>query len=90
MSIRTGRESGGTVKGEGVRVTTTDSKLANGQSPMVKAYMAREFRHPVFGTGTYVTQRGKNWFYRPLMRGRADYQRAVVDAIEKAAKAISD
>lgn len=90
VSIRTGRESGGTVKGEGVRVTTGASKLPADQAPMVKAYMAREFRHPVFGTGTYVTQRGKNWFYRPLLRGRDQYQRAIVDAIEKASRAIAD
>jgi hypothetical protein len=55
----------------------------------VKAYMARQFRHPVFGHGTYVTQRGKNWFYKPLLRGRDEYQRAVVDAIEKASRAIA-
>lgn len=90
IAIRTGRESGGVVKGEGVRVSTTSSKLPEKQAAMVKAYMAKEFRHPVFGTGTYVTQRGKNWFYRPLLRGRDQYQRAVVDAIEKASKAIGN
>ena len=90
VAIRTGRESSsGVVSGEGVRVTTTASKLPAAKEPMVKAYMAREFRHPVFNTGTYVTQRGKNWFYGPLMAGREDYQRAVVKAIEEAAQAIA-
>lgn len=90
VAIRTGRESSsGVVSGEGVRVTTTGSKLSPGKAPMVKAYMAREFRHPVFGSGTYVTQRGKNWFYGPLMAGREDYQREVVKAIEAAAQAIA-
>lgn len=90
VAIRTGRESSsGVVSGEGVRVTTTGSRLAPDKEPMVKAYMAREFRHPVFGRGTYVTQRGKNWFYGPLMAGREDYQREVVRAIEAAAQAIA-
>lgn len=90
VSIRTGREAGGTVKGEGVRVSTTSSKLDGDKAPMVKAYMAREFRHPVFGRDTYVSQRGKNWFYRPLLRGRDEYQRAVVEAIQAASRAITD
>lgn len=90
VSIRTGRESGGTVKGEGVRVTTTSSKLPDDKAPMVKAYMAKQFRHPVFGQrDTYVSQRGKNWFYKPLMDGRRDYQQAVIDAIKAASDAIA-
>lgn len=91
VSIRGGRETGGTVTGEGVRVTTTSARLPDDKAPMVKAYMAREFRHPVFGQpDTYVSQRGKNWFYGPLFRGRVTYQKAVVEAIEKAARALAD
>lgn len=90
VAIRTGRESKlGVVTGEGVRVTTTGAKLPETQQPMVKAYMAREFRHPVFGSDTYVTQRGKNWFYSPLLKGRQEYQRAVVNAIEQGLKEIA-
>lgn len=90
VAIRTGRESRqGVVSGEGVRVTTTGAKLPAEQQPMVKAYMAREFRHPVFGSDTYVTQRGKNWFYGPLMQGRQQYQREVVKAIEQGLEAIA-
>lgn len=92
VSIQSGRLSTktGAVTGEGVRVTTTAKKLSDGKAPMVKAYMAREFRHPVFGTDTYVTQRGKNWFYKPLIEGREEYQRAVMEAIAKATRAIAD
>lgn len=90
VSIRTGRESSlGIVTGEGVRVSATGSKLAPERQPMVKAYMAREFRHPVFGTDRYVSQRGKNWFYGPLMEGREEYQREVVRAIEAGLEAIA-
>lgn len=90
VSIRSGREAGdGTVKGEGVRVTTTSSRLPAAKAPMVKAYMARSFRHPVFGTRRFVTQRGKNWFYRPLMAGRDEYQRVIIKAIEDASEAIA-
>jgi hypothetical protein len=90
VAIRTGRESAsGVVSGEGVRVSATGTKLPTDKQPMVKAYMAREFRHPVFGRGTYVTQRGKNWFYGPLMQGRGEYQRAIVEAIELGLEAIA-
>lgn len=89
VAIRGGREAGGTVKGEGVRVTTTGTRLPEDQQAMVKAYMARTWRHPVYGTRYWVEQEGKNWFYGPLMRGRADYQRAVVAAINDAANAVA-
>lgn len=91
VAIRTGREnSSGEVTGEGVRVTTTGSKLKATQEPMVKAYMARRFRHPVFGNKhKYVDQEGKNWFFGPLMQGREEYQREIVKAIEAAAQAIA-
>jgi hypothetical protein len=90
VSIQTGRQSrSGAVTGEGVRVTTTSTALPGDQDAMVKAYMSRSFRHPVFGRDTYVDQRGKNWFYRPLMANREEYQRAVVRAIEAAAEAIA-
>lgn len=89
VSIQGGRERGGTVKGEGVRVTTTGARLPEDQQAMVKAYMARTWRHPVYGTRYWVEQQGKNWFYGPLMARRSEYQRAVVDAIEEAAKAVA-
>lgn len=89
VAIKTGRESkDGVVKGEGVRVTTTSSGLPDEKEPMVKAYMAKQFRHPIFNTGKWHEQKGKNWFYQPLLRGRAQYQAAVVKAIESASKAI--
>lgn len=91
VSIRTGREnSAGVVTGEGVRVTTTAARLPAGKEPMVKAYMAKEFRHPVFGNKRrWVQQKGKNWFYKPLFARRAEYQKTVIDAIEQAAKEIA-
>lgn len=90
VSIRTGRESAaGLVTGEGVRITTTSARLDAEQAPMVKAYMARTFRHPVFGRRVYVDQQGKNWFYGPLMRNRREYQTAIEKAIVAAADAIA-
>ena len=91
VSIRSGRENkAGEVTGEGVRVSTTSSKLPADKAPMVKAYMAKSFRHPVFGRRVYVTQKGKDWFYRPLFAERDRYKKAIVDAIEAAVKAIDD
>jgi hypothetical protein len=90
VSIRTGREAkDGNVTGEGVRVTTTSTRLDSEKAPMVKAYMARSFRHPVFGRSVYVDQPGKDWFYGPLRAGRDEYQKAIVDAVNKAAEAIA-
>lgn len=89
VAIKSGRESkDGAVTGEGVRVSTTSSGLPEDKAPMVKAYMAKQFRHPVFGRQVRVNQRGKNWFYDPLFRGRSRYQAAIVEAIEAASKAI--
>jgi hypothetical protein len=91
VSIRSGREAAdGAVTGEGVRVSTTAARLPAGKAPMVKAYMAGSFRHPVFGGPGWATQRGKNWFYRPLRAGQPQFQQAVVEAIEAAAQAIAD
>jgi hypothetical protein len=89
VSIRGGREVGGVVKGEGVRVTTTGSRLGPDQQAMVKAYMARTWRHPVYGGRIWVEQKGKNWFYGPLMAGREEYQQAIVKAINDAAQAVA-
>lgn len=90
ISIRTGRESGGMVKGEGVRVSATTKKLPEAEAPMLKAYMAKSFRHPVFGNPkAWANQHGKNWFYAPLRAGAPAYRAAVVAAIEKASEAIA-
>ena len=90
VSIRTGREAkDGSVTGEGVRVTTTSARLDADQAPMVKAYMARTFRHPVFGRKVYVDQKGKDWFYGPLRAGRDEYKQAIADAVNKASDAIA-
>ena len=88
-SIRSGRvAASGAVTGEGVRVVASGSGLPAQQQAMVKAYMAASFRHPVFGRG-WAVQSGKNWFYRPLRAGRAQYQSAIVQAIEEASQAIA-
>jgi hypothetical protein len=91
VSIRTGREaSDGTVKGEGVRITTTATKLPDEKAPMVKAYMAREFRHPVFGTDKYVSQRGKNWFFKPILDDAPRFESAIATAVQSALDEITD
>lgn len=91
ISIRTGREAAdGAVKGEGVRVSATAKKLDAAEAPMLKAYMAKSFRHPVFGTTAFAEQHGKNWFYTPLRAGAPAYRAAIVAAIETASQAIAE
>ena len=84
VSIRSGRETAGVVKGEGVRVVTTSKKLPDEQAAMVKAYMARTFRHPIFGTRYWVEQHGKNWFFNPILRHRDEYKAVISKAIRAA------
>ena len=90
-AIRTGRVSKktGDVSGEGIRITGTAKKLPMDQKPMLYLYGRDRFRHPVFGdTDTWVNQRGKAWFYRPIATHRNSFKQAVVDVIDAAAREI--
>ncbi|MEW9874036.1 hypothetical protein [Arthrobacter sp. HS15c] len=90
-SIKTGRVSKktGDVSGEGIRIEATKKKLPAGQEPMLYLYGRDKFRHPVFGdTETWVNQRGKPWFYRPISKHRNTFKQAVVDVIDAAAREI--
>lgn len=90
-SIKTGRVSKktGDVTGEGIRVEATKKRLPAGSEPMLYLYGRDKFRHPVFGdTETWVNQRGKPWFYRPIAKQRNSFKQAVVDVIESAAREI--
>lgn len=90
-AIRTGRVSKktGDVSGEGIRITGTAKKLPADQKPMLYLYGRDKFRHPVFGnTDTWVNQRGKAWFYRPIAKHRNSFKQAVVDVIDAAAREI--
>lgn len=47
------------------------------------------WRHPVFGTGRWVTQRGDpDWFDRPIDQRRDEYRRAVEKALQSVADRI--
>lgn len=90
-SIRTGRVSKktGDVTGEGIRITAARRKLPPVKEPMLYLYGRDRFRHPVFGdTETWVNQRGKAWFYRPISQQRNIFKQAVVDVIDAAAREI--
>lgn len=90
-SIRTGRVSKktGDVTREGIRITATKKRLPAGSQPMLYLYGRDKFRHPVFGdTDTWVNQRGKPWFYRPIAKQRNSFKKAVVDVIDAAAREI--
>lgn len=90
-SVRTGRVSKktGDVSGEGIRIEATGKRLPPGSEPMLYLYGRDKFRHPVFGdTETWVNQRGKAWFYRPISKQRNTFKQAVVDVIDSAAREI--
>lgn len=90
-TIRSGRDTATGVKGEGVRVIASGSRLPDDKQAMVKAYMSKSWRHPVFGhRDRYVSQRGKDWFFRPMFAGQDRYRAAVVAAIKDAERHIAN
>lgn len=89
-TIRSGRETATGVKGEGVRVIASGSRLPDDKQAMVKAYMSKSWRHPVFGhRDRYVSQRGKDWFFRPMFAGQDRYRAAVLKALKDAEQHIA-
>lgn len=49
----------------------------------------RGWRHPVFGTGTWVVQRGQRWFEPAVLAHREEYRAAVRAAMEEMAQRIA-
>lgn len=50
---------------------------------------SRGWRHPVFGTETWVAQSGRQWFEPAVLRRKGEYRDAVLEAMEDMAKRIA-
>ena len=77
-------KSGGSVK-----ITTSGSRLPAAHSALLAAYNTRQWRHPVFGSGTFVSQAGLPYFYGAVMKaGHREMGKGIEAAIDEAVRAI--
>lgn len=85
VRVMTGRST------QGVRIVSTGSRLPANKKPMVKAYNQASFRHPLFGdTRHWYPQQGRPYFGSVIGAHRAQFQRAVQDALDEAARTIAN
>ncbi len=74
-------------KHPGIRIVSTDTKLAAGKKAMNRVYRLRNFRHPVFGSKKkWAAQHGKDFFYGPIRAREEEFRRAVHEALQEAAQ----
>lgn len=71
---------------QGVRITGTAARIPEGHKPMLRLYNKPSFRHPVFGSGTWVVQRGRPYFGSVIKPHEPEITEAVFDALEDAAR----
>lgn len=83
-SLKTRVVAGKTRQGVNVR---TDVRTAG---VMAVQWQAARFRHPVFNTGTFVEQRGQQYFWGPAIRGRERAHQQIEQALAEAAAEIGD
>lgn len=75
----------------GVAIQATSSKMPlTDMKPLVRAYNKPTFRHPVFGTGTWVQQPGRPYFKKPIEARQGDVQAAVEAAMRDAIESLTD
>lgn len=69
---------------QGVRLTGTASRIPSGHGSMLRLYNKASFRHPVFGSGTWVVQGGQPYFGSVIKRHEDALTEAVWQALEDA------
>lgn len=75
-------------RANGVRIVSTGAGLPANRKPIVKAYNTRWFRHRVYGTDTWASQRGRPYFGSVIAAHREQVRRSVIRAVDQAAQAI--
>jgi hypothetical protein len=73
----------------GVAIQASSAKLPAAQRAMVRAYNKPVFRHRVFGSGTWVQQKGRPYFERPIAARANDVEEAVKAAMYDAIESLS-
>lgn len=74
----------------GVAIQATSSKLPEAQRAMVKAYNKPSFRHRVFGSDTFVAQKGRPYFERPIAARAHHVEQAVLAAMYDATESLTE
>ena len=74
----------------GVAIQASSKKLPDAQRAMVRAYNKPVFRHRVFGSDTWVQQKGRPYFERPIAARRADVEEAVKAAMFDAIESLTE
>jgi hypothetical protein len=73
----------------GVVIQASRAKLPEAQRAMVRAYNKPVFRHRVFGGDTWVQQKGRPYFERPIAARANDVDEAVKAAMYDAIESLS-
>jgi hypothetical protein len=74
---------------QGVRIRATGSGLPGDKRPLVKAFNAPSFRHPVYGMPVWVDQPGRPYFGSVIVKHRDQIRESVETALGDALKEIS-
>lgn len=77
----------------GVTIVASSSKMPAGQESLVRAWeigqgSAKGWRHPVFGTDAWTTQKGHPYFAKPIFDRKDTIRKAVEDAMAEALKSL--
>jgi len=73
----------------GVTIVASSSSMPAGKERLVRAWEGKKgWRHPVFGTDTWVVQHGHPYFAKPIFDRRNDVRAAVEKAMEEAARSL--
>ena len=74
----------------GVTIVASSAQMPAGKGSLVRAWEgAKGWRHPVFGTDTWVVQHGHPYFAKPIFDQRDSVRVAVEAAMEEAARSLS-
>lgn len=72
------------VRKQGVTLSSRGTGLPDNRKPMLRLYNKPAFRHPVFGRGTWVVQRGQPYFGSVIKRHEDAMTESVWQALEEA------
>lgn len=80
--LKTGVATG--VRQQGVRLSSSGSGLPASKKAMRRAYNKAAWRHPTFGRGPWVSQKGQPYFGATIKRHEDEMVEAVWQALEEA------
>lgn len=78
VAVKTGKRR------EGVFITGSARKMAPGRAAMPRAMNKNQWRHPIFGTSVWVSQRGHPYFGKSITPYEEKAAQAIEDALDEA------